>query len=562
MFKKLPAVKWVLIPALFIVGACQTQPAPTEDAEAPPPAPAATDAPAATEAPAPTEAMEEPEPVTFVYAVNGLPTTVDIDPYQGDPTRYVRFPIGSGLVTYDPEILRSEGCDRLVALDEVAGELAESWTTSADGTTITFTLRDALSPFGNTLTTEDVKWSFDRAIEISGVSRSTFYTVANYEEEPINVIDDKTFELRMTQPNTLGLIASSGLSQTIFDSTEAKNHATADDPWATDWLATNTADFGPWQLASLDEEKAVFDRNPNYWGETGNIDQFIVLNVPEAAQRAQLLQAGTVDWISRPTFEDFTNLEQLADISTERCVAPDRDILLLNQADEIMADPLVREAISLSIDREALVQGAYRGFAKPAVSAVSQNFEFPAPDTTYAYDPERAMELLTEAGYPDGFTMTLVYSAVRPGPWVEQTAILIQDMLSEVGITVHLRNAPSVSELNGLFYGGQYQAVLWSEAPAPVDPAYGSAIYVLYPIINSFGYEGADFFSLAQQGMLTDFGPDRDALVSQMASKGVEDYGILYLTDKQYLNAYRANIDGFAPQPFGDLIPHYLTKGE
>ena len=114
MFKKLSAVKWVLIPALFIVGACQTQPAPTEEPEAPPPAPAATDAPAATEAPAPTEAMEEPEPVTFVYAVNGLPTTVDIDPYQGDPTRYVRFPIGSGLVTYDPAILRSDGCDRLV----------------------------------------------------------------------------------------------------------------------------------------------------------------------------------------------------------------------------------------------------------------------------------------------------------------------------------------------------------------------------------------------------------------------------------------------------------------
>src|SRR5690606_28112642 len=136
--------------------------------------------------------------------------------------------------------------------------------------------------------------------------------------------------------------------------------------------------------------QVTFTRNPNYNGERGDVERLIFTAAPDASSRMQLLQSGVVDFADRLSYDQYANLSNAQGVEVHRCISADRIPLVLSFNTDVFADNDVRRAISMGIDRDAIVQGVYQGFNQPSRYGLSQAYEFERNDAnTYAYDPEQ-----------------------------------------------------------------------------------------------------------------------------------------------------------------------------
>lgn len=501
----------------------------------------------------------------LVFAVPALPTSLDISEFQGDGSRRAGYELGSTLVAYDTSGLEGAGCQQLGTVEDLRGDLAESWELSPDRRTITFRLRrGVLSNYGNELTAKDVKWSLDKSRELSGVTQFLWYTFAKYERDPVRIVDDYTVTLDVSEPTSLDLVILTSFLVRIQDSTVGREHATRDDPWAIRWFAENTADFGPWQVRpdGFDPGNEItYTPNPNYRGDRGNVDRLILRAVPDGSTRLQLLQAGEVDVINRVSYSDARALEDSEGVRVSECVSQGRDVLILQLRDERFAKPQVREAISLAIDRQTLVDNVYSGFGRPAVSGLSQAFDYPRSDRQLELDLERARELMAEAGHPDGFDATITVSPARPGPYSEQLAVLLRDQLAQIGIRLQVRQIAGDSDYAEVFQRGNYDMLLWSMASVVADPAFELNLHnTTGGFQNSHNYSNRRYDELTAQisGMAP--GPERDALLTEIDELILSDLPIQLLVDTPYLLAFRENISGYQAAPHEELFAVNLVK--
>jgi peptide/nickel transport system substrate-binding protein len=504
--------------------------------------------------------------VTFVYAVPAVAQNLDPGMWEGDPGRWTKWEQGSNLAAYDYTGLEGNGCNDLATIGDVKLDLAESFELSEDGTHYTIRLKEAKSPYGNTLSAEDVVWSFARHKELSGVSRNMYFTQAKYRQDnTIEVIDDRTVRLNLDRATSMDLPIHtiSAFALKIYDSTEAKKHATEADPWAKDWMASNTADYGPWMAESFDPgNEVVYVPNPNYAGERGNIDRLVIRGIPEASTRLQLLQAGEVDYTTRLSFDEYQSLAGSSDVVVETCLSPNRDTLMMQLADERFADERVRKAISYAIDREGLVNGVYRGFATPSVTSLPVGYGSPSSGETLSYDPEKAKALLAEAGFADGFEASMLMHSSRPGPHAEQLAVILQAQLQQVGLNWTIEVAPSAADFNTRFNEGRYEAIVYLDPPAVADPLYTLVNYNASTAAqNTHNYENPEYDALVQElATVLETGPERDAILEKIDAVVMETMPMIYLVDRNYIHAYRSNVQGFVNAPNGELPGVMLSK--
>ena len=455
----------------------------------------------------------------------------------------------STLVAWDHSATSDGGCEDMLTIADVRPELAESWEFREDESLLVFNLREGvLSPFDNELTAEDVKWSFDRFKELARPAKFFYGSISliDTENDPFVVIDDHTFGIKILQPGSMDVTLNVFFRLLVDDSTEALKHATDADPWATEWLSFNSANFGPWHFTEDDltgGNEITWTRNPNYFGETGNVDRLIFREVTESSTRAQLLQAGEADAAAFLSFNDY---QGLADTPAQvlPCVGPNRDLLLLNEADPRFADVRVRRAISAAIDRETIVANVYLGFADPSRDGLHSRFDVGERGDQFTYDPALARELLAEAGYPDGFDFEITLSPARPGAYAPNLAALIASQLSEVGLNVSLQEIASGSDFAGKFNSGNYQAMVYNESIALPDPAYAWGLIALCEgYQNSFGYCDPMFDELQGQVRATLPGPERDALMRDMAAHIVENPPFIYIADNALPRAFGPGVD-------------------
>jgi len=502
---------------------------------------------------------------TLVYAVPSVTTTLDYAPYQGDANRFVDIPLESKLVLYDPSKLKGKGCYQLASVSDIRGDLATSWSYSKDRKTITLKLRNARSQYGNVLTADDVKWSINRSMAISPIAAFNYFTIAHYRKiDPVTVVNSRTVQLHVDQPTALDLIENTVFFAVIYDSREALKHATSSDPWATAWLQTHTDTFGPWEVSDFQPgQQVTYVPNPYYYGKSqrGNITKFIIRQIPDAATRVQLLQAGQVDWAARLSFNDYLTLNRTHGVTVKKCLSPNRDDIVLNIHNPILSKTQVRQAISMALDRRAIAKGAYLGFGQPARSGLSQWYSYPKPTATYSYNPQQAKQLLAQAGYPNGFDLNMLYSPTRPGPVAEQSAILIQSMLGAIGIRVHLTEDASGTDFSSKFLAGNFDAIVWQEPPLIADPYFSASIYnISNSFQNHFGFNDPGYDKFVLSVGTTPPGKKRAALMAKLAGLGVTDYPVIYLTDDFFMQGFRSNISGYLATPDGEVYPETLVK--
>jgi len=504
--------------------------------------------------------------VTFVYAVPAVAQNLDPAMWEGDPGRWTKWEQRSNLADYDYAKVEGNGCNDLASIGDIKLDLAESFELSADGSHYTIRLREAKSPYGNVLSAEDVKWSFDRHRELSGVSRNMYFTQAKYrQQDTIEIVDERTVRLHLERPTSMDvpIHTISAFALKIYDSTEARKHATAEDPWAKNWMAGNTADYGPWMVERFDPgNEVVYVPNPNYTGERGNIERLVIRGIPESSTRMQLLQAGEIDFTTRLTFDEFQSLQGAPDVVVETCLSPNRDTLMMQLGDPRFADVRVRQAVSHAIDREALVNAIYRGFATPSKTSLPVGYGAPSSGTTFTHDPAAARRLLAEAGHPNGFEASMLMHSSRPGPHAEQLAVTLQAQLQQVGLNWTIEVAPSAADFNTRFQQGRYEAIVYLDPPAVADPLYTLVNYNASTAAqNTHKYKSDEYDALVTElATVLETGAARDAIVGKIDAVIMGTMPMIYLVDRNYIHAFRSNVSGFVNAPNGELPGHLLSK--
>jgi len=228
-------------------------------------------------------------------------------------------------------------------------------------------------------------------------------------------------------------------------------------------------------VADYQEGASVtYDAYPDYWQpEAVNVESIEMVIQADPSTRLNAIRTGQIDW----TFVDQNQVAdaEAAGLTLLPTLTLSSQHLQLNRGREFFQDARVRQAINHAIDRESIVQALLFGQADPAWQIYPEGYFAYSPEAaTYPYDPDRARELLAEAGYPDGFEFEMITSTI---PARLQSAEAIQAQLAQVGITMNISQVPG-AQIGDVFYAQEQYDAMWASWGGRPDPS--QTLGVLY----------------------------------------------------------------------------------
>ena len=382
---------------------------------------------------------------TLIIVTEEGPSTLDIDAANANVETH-----GASWNTYDRLIThaRIQLPDGSWTYDYTTfePELAKSWELTPDGKSVTFHLReDATFHDGTPVTADDVKWSFDRAVAVGGFPAIQMGASEMTSPDQFVVVDDHTFRVDFPRPNKLILPNLAVPIAKVINSKLAKAHATADDPWALDWVGKNDAGGGAYVVQSWKPGNEIVFKRFDDW-KSGPLPYFktvISRQIASAGTRRALLERGDADLSFNLPPKDFSELAK-EDKLTVIGTPVDAELLYIDMltTKPPFDNPKVRQAVAYAIPYEDILHTALfdqgKGMFGGPAKVTTTDWPQPSPYTT---DLDKAKALLAEAGYPDGFKTTLSYD-VSTASTREPIALLVQDSLKKIGIDVEIEKIP------------------------------------------------------------------------------------------------------------------------
>ena len=387
----------------------------------------------------------------LTVAVNVAPTSLDPALQNVDPTNNWFIQLA-----YDPLI-------RLTAEGTYEPDLAESWEYLDDTSTqFQLTLRDGvLFNDGTEMTADDVVASLEYMIS-SGVNGPTWLGA----DTTVEATDESTVLITTTEPNSqlpYMLSQRTHLGSVI-------SPAGLEDPSA---LLNGSYGAGPYMLdadATIADSTYVYVQNPDYWDTSKQHWDTVTLNISGSSSASlQAVQNGEAD-VMRGDIATAQAGDLAGDVNVDTVSLGMFGVGYLDREGEItpeLADPLVRQALSYAIDREAITEAVWGEYGVAGNDLTLPGFPGFDEETSdsYAYDPEKAKELLTEAGYPDGFSFDM-QTTNAGGADVPAQAVV--ENWAAIGVTANLTvysdNAQLIADTLGkkysvgvYYYGGQPQ---------------------------------------------------------------------------------------------------------
>lgn len=336
--------------------------------------------------------------------------------------------------------------DSLIKLDDAnPGEflpaLAESWEISDDNTSITFNLRDAQFNSGNKVTAEDVVWSLTRLMTLN-LANSSFLKTRGFSAEnaaeSFVAVDENTVQINLPQaddPRMVMMVIALPGPGSIIDSKTVLSHET-DGDLGENWLRTNSAGSGAFNLTEWrSNEHVILDRNDTHWDHAAAMRRVLIRHLPESQSQRLQLERGDIDIAYSLLAADLAALETTDGIEVETVPSAGFYYLAVSMKDERFANPKVREALRYLIDYEGLNNSIMRFYGTPHQRPLNSTVMGVLPSPGYTLDVDRAKALLAEAGYPDGFEVTL--RALNEPPFLD-AATAIQATLAQAGIKAEL----------------------------------------------------------------------------------------------------------------------------
>ena len=410
--------------------------------------------------------------------------------------------------------------DSLVAFDPITSEImpaaAESWSANEDATVWTFKLVEgAKFHNGREVTAADFKYAWERICTPANLSEISYHlsAVVGYDEmqaeeatelEGVKVVDDYTLEVTLAYPfaDFEYVVGHPALAPVPQEEVEADPAAFADKPIGN----------GPFMMAEpwAHDQYIKVTRFDDYYGDAPYIDgvDYVILADQDTAFLE--FQAGNLDFVQIPTGQIQAAVEQYGESPDGYTVNPGQQVslggeqaiyyLLVNNEQEPLDDPLVRQAMSMAIDRQDICDKVFEGTREPATGIVPPGIVGHHPDAfPYAkFDVEAAKAKLAEAGYPDGEGFPKITIEFNSGSGHEDILLLVQENLKAIGIEGEMVGSEWAQYLDKLGAGDYSIGRLGWIADYPVMDNF------LYPLFKTGSGDNYSFYANAEVDALMD----------------------------------------------------------
>ncbi|QWK80188.1 MULTISPECIES: ABC transporter substrate-binding protein [Brucella/Ochrobactrum group] len=410
-----------------------------------------------------TRMMRASIPAAFAFALCLSASTKAVEAATPADTLVIAMSIDD-VISLDPaeifEITTSEMLtstyERLVTTDtkdptKIIPQIAESWTFSDDGKSITFKIRGGLKfASGNPITAQDAAYSIQRAIKLDmspAFILSQFGITRENVDQNVVAVDDKTFVFttgKAFAPSfVLNCLTSSVAS--IVDSKLVKEHEqkiekTDTNPYETDfgygWLKNGYAGSGPFSVKQWRaNEVLLLERNDNYADLKPAMKRVIYRHVKEGMSQRLLLQAGDIDIARNLEPGDIEELGKDSKFSVINAPKGRIYYLSANQNMPELAKPEVRQALKYLIDYDTIEATLIKGIGRTHQSFLPLGMFGATDDKPFKYDVAKAKELLEKAGLKDGINITLDVRNTQPYVGIAEN---IQQTMAKAGVNVEI----------------------------------------------------------------------------------------------------------------------------
>jgi peptide/nickel transport system substrate-binding protein len=319
--------------------------------------------------------------------------------------------------------------------------LAESWTLSKDGKSVTFNLRKGVTFHdGTPFNADAVAYSWDRFIAIGDPTAEHMVNIAGYE-----VMDKYTIRFYVDEPWAFLLDGfASEKTFRVVSPDYVKAHATSEDPWAEEWMVDHTCGTGPYQLERwVRGQYAEAVWHEDYWGgwpdDRTFFKKIVNRNIPEAGTRSLLMKAGDIDYTPAIDPSQFYQFKDDPNIVTALPSGLGSMFVFFNNSKPPLDDPKLREAISYAIDYEACAVCYQEGvrIAQGIFTSTSPGFNPNIPVS--AQNMNLAKQLFAAAGYKRG---DIKLEIVCISDYQVDASEIIKENLAELGIELTVRLTP------------------------------------------------------------------------------------------------------------------------
>jgi peptide/nickel transport system substrate-binding protein len=449
--------------------------------------------------------------------------------------------------TYVGRIVFASFCDKLFDIDEkldIVPQLALSHETSADGKEVTIKLRGGVKFHdGEPFDAEAAKFSLDRHLTLPTSFRKPELAALDH----VDVVDPLTIRLVLKTPFSPLIAQLTDRAGMMVSPKAAKE--------AGEKFGLHPVCAGPYKFVErVQQDRIVLEKFADYWNKDNIfIDRVVFLPIVDSTVRLANLKSGGLDLIERVLATDIRDVRadprlklssalELGYMGLTINVGNDRNKGGLSQSEK------VRQALDLSIDRDAVNQVVFNGEFTPGNQWVSP--EHPYYQKTYPVpkrDVDKARALLKEAGLPLPISVDLM---VPKGPENEAVAQVLQSMAAETGFDLKIRLIEFATSFKQA-QAGEFQAFLigWS---GRIDPDGNSFIFLHTKAPQNDGvYSNAEVDKGFEDARLIADPAQRKAIYEKVTGQVLKDEPIIYLYHRKLLIAHTTRLEGYRPMPDG-----------
>jgi peptide/nickel transport system substrate-binding protein len=473
----------------------------------------------------------------------------------------VNYNVEDQFFRYGTAPAEATGTETYVTTD-ILGSSIESWQMADDGLSIVLNIRPGMTfhHTGNPVTADDFIYWFDRGkgTESGGLFNIDTGKIASWEKT-----GDLQVTLTFSDKSPYFFYLFRDQSQAPMDTLAIHANATEDDPWANQWVAGNDAGSGEYMIESWTPgQEMVLCANPDYWAGEPYFKRVVLRPVPSEADRVLLLTQGEVDIAETLSVDALNSIREQPGIKVVSEPTRNQIIMGLNNTMAPFDNKLVRQALSYAVPYQAIVDEVYGGQAQLSKGPIPVGGQYYDESLwPYSTDIEKAKELLTEAGYPDGFSFTTHISTGDAS--IEALAVFLQTALREIGVDMQIQQDTPAVFAEGQDARSQQSWIrdlLWYVD----DPGYTASAFFTPGCCNWASYDSPEVNDLtAQMSVLTNEGADREAkapLAEEYQRIVIDDAPVLYLAQTNFQLAMRDDIGGYQQGPDNILWYYPLSR--
>jgi peptide/nickel transport system substrate-binding protein len=450
---------------------------------------------------------------------------------------------------------------------EIVPDLAETIESSTDALTYTFTLKEGLVfNDGQPLTVADVIFTFERAVDsrTGSLWRSRLLAIAGAAEfgeqqadsiSGLEALDDRTLRVTLAEPNAVFLATLGGFSGLGILPKHILETVPPDQMKPNSFSLAPTVSAGAFEFARYETDQFLeLRRNETYPFEKPSLDSiFCKILTPDVA--IAQMETGELDLMGGVPVSEVERLRGIANVTVVSVASPSYTRLVPNHTREYLADRRVRQAMLCAIDRQAIVESILMNEARVINSPIIGPEWMGTPEfDTYAFDPERSRQLLSEAGWDTNRTLELI---TVPGSKEEEAYLpIIQQQFNDVGIKMEVVNVDLPEKGRRARANTDFDLFTDGGDLFGMDPAIATQWFHTKSWApdgnNRARYSNPEADELFDQGEATTDQAVRIEIYTQLAEILNRDVPELFLWSPNSIFAYNNRLVGFMPPGYVD----------